>query len=523
MALGILLAHPQVFAVGVLFVLWVSQTKRKRSNPNNLPLPPGPKGYPIIGNLLEFPTYKPWLVYAEWCKNFNSDIIYFEVLGQPFIVLNTLKLTNDIFEKRSSNYSDRVRMPMVLELMNWGFNMAMLPYGDWWRRHRRSFHEHFHPNVVGKYQPIQLREARAMLRRLLDTPENFLHHVRHTFSATIMKVAYGINVRESNDPYILNAEESLHGLSEAGVPGKFLVDLIPVLKYVPEWFPGAEFKRKAMHWRRVNWEVEVKPFEYVKESLKNGTATPCLSTTLIENLPDEGDPAREEEEIIARHTAAVAYVGGADTTVSAVQALFLAMAMYPEVQKNAQAQIDTVVGKNRLPDYNDRPALPYINAMVKEAMRWQIILPLAVGHMATNEDEYDGYFIPKGTIVMGNGWSLLRDSEVFDQPEEFIPERYLNSDGQLDPDVRSPDVAAFGYGRRICAGRHMSDNSLYIIIASLLASYNIKPPVDERGNEIKLMHEVTSGLLSYPVPFKCRISPRSPAAEAMIRMSQESD
>lgn len=98
--------------------------------------------------------------------------------------------------------------------------------------------------------------------------------------------------------------------------------------------------------------------------------------------------------------------------------------MYPEVQKKAQAEIDAVIGNGRLPEFSDRHALPYINALVKESMRWQSIIPLgvlyivkvfaiiycipiAVGHMATEDDEYDGYFIPKGTVVLGNGWLVF--------------------------------------------------------------------------------------------------------------------
>jgi len=98
------------------------------------------------------------------------------------------------------------------------------------------------------------------------------------------------------------------------------------------------------------------------------------------------------------------------------------MALYPEVQKKAQMEIDAVVGNNRLPDFSDMNALPYTNAIVKEAMRWQPVTPLGrlskllsnlqllivltVVHMCTANDEYDGYFIPKGTIVMGNTWSV---------------------------------------------------------------------------------------------------------------------
>ena len=156
------------------------------------------------------------------------------------------------------------------------------------------------------------------------------------------------------------------------------------------------------------------------------------------------------------------------------------MALYPEVQKKAQAEIDAVIGPNRLPDFHDRPSLPYINAVVKESSRWNLASPLgrpffiiiittiltsstAIPHMSSFDDEYNGFYIPKGTIVIGNAWlvrsvnpisvlnfsfrSILNDRNVFDNPREFQPERYLK-DGKLNPDMRDPDCAAFGFGRR---------------------------------------------------------------------------
>ena len=107
-----------------------------------------------------------------------------------------------------------------------------------------------------------------------------------------------------------------------------------------------------------------------------------------------------------------------------MQALFLAMTLYPEVQKKAQAEIDTVVGPDCLPDFDDRHSLSYVSAIVKETMRWHLVAPLgekfyyhiytilthfeAIPHMATNNDKYDGYYIPKGTNVFGNAWSVRR-------------------------------------------------------------------------------------------------------------------
>ena len=91
--------------------------------------------------------------------------------------------------------------------------------------------------------------------------------ITSTFAATIMKIAYGIAVQESDDPYISIAEETAKGLAEAGVPGAFWVDMFPILKYVPSWFPGAGFQRKATHWRKAINTMAEKPFRHVQEQL----------------------------------------------------------------------------------------------------------------------------------------------------------------------------------------------------------------------------------------------------------------
>lgn len=206
------------------------------------------------------------------------------------------------------------------------------------------------------------------------------------------------------------------------------------------------------------------------------------------------------------------------------------MCLYPEVQKKAQAELDQVLGA-RLPDFSDRPSLPYINAVVKESNRWQLVLPLgmspwrssrdsantirvAVPHSTIRDDEYEGYFIPRGTIVMGNAWyvwiithlsetlirvtffrTILQDPDVFHDPQTFAPERFLKN-GQIDPSIRDPSVAAFGFGRRICPGRHLSDNSLFITVASVLSVFDISPVLDKDGKPIKPLRRYSGDTLS---------------------------
>ena len=91
-------------------------------------------------------------------------------------------------------------------------------------------------------------------------------------------------------------------------------------------------------------------------------------------------------------------------TYATLQSFFIAMFLYPEVQRKAQAELDAIVGPHRLPDHSDRPNLPYINALVKEAVRWIPALPFSLPHMNTEDMEYNGYFIPAGSILLPNTW-----------------------------------------------------------------------------------------------------------------------
>lgn len=148
-----------------------------------------------------------------------------------------------------------------------------------------------------------------------------------------------------------------------------------------------------------------------------------------------------------------------------MEGLFLALSHHPEVQKKAQAELDTVVGPHRLPEFSDRDSLVYINAIVKEALRWHNVLPLGVGHRTVKDDEFHGYFIPAGTTVIGGVWYVpfrqqdplshitatnrgcAHDPAIYADPDTFNPDRFIK-DGQLDPNVLDPASLVFGWGRR---------------------------------------------------------------------------
>ncbi|KAL1943795.1 hypothetical protein VTO73DRAFT_3613 [Trametes versicolor] len=449
-----------------------------------------------------------------------GDLVYLDVLGQPILLLGTHDIAMDLLDKRSALYSDRVHSPMA-DLSGFDWVFSMIPYGPWWRRHRRAFHQFFNPNAVAQLRPTQQIQVNHFLHRLLETPEQSTEHIRHMFGATVMRVAYGIEVADSGDnEYITMAEEGLAAFNRMLVPGKYLVELLPALRFLPKWLPGVCFKRDAAEARVVAHRLRDTAWARTLAAMGEGTVNPSMTTALMErNSALEGVEA-EKEEIVARNTVAVAYGAGADTTLSSIQAFFLVLASFPEVQKKAQAELDAVVGPHRLPDFADQDSLPYVSAVIKECLRWHAIVPLGIPHRLMEDDEYRGYFIPKGTLAISNIWAYSRDESLFPDPDVFMPERFLK-DGKLNPDITDPAVFAFGYGRRVCPGRHFVEASLFLVVSSVLHTLAVSAPLDESGRPVYLEGKVTAGVISYPEPFECVIKARAPWAEALIRASDQ--
>ena len=168
----------------------------------------------------------------------------------------------------------------------------------------------------------------------------------------------------------------------------------------------------------------------------------------------------------------------------------LAMLAYPETQARAHAELDAVVGCTRLPTFADYPHLPYIRAMVKELLRWRPIVPLNIPHQSMEDDWYEGMFVPKGTICLANTWHMNRDPEIFGKnTEDFDPGRYLDANGEMAlglSELKKDGHFSYGFGSRICVGRHMADNSIFINIAILLWAMNIEREKDASGRFLPL-------------------------------------
>ncbi|KAI0743770.1 cytochrome P450 [Daedaleopsis nitida] len=487
---------PLLIAITLLgVVVWLRSRRHGRK------YPPGPPARPLVGNILHMPAIGD-LPEFDRRKQQYGDLVFYYGLGSKVLVLNSMKAINALLEKRAAIYSDRPSFTVVGELMRLEQSTPLLRYGDDWRMHRKLEHSALGPAAVKQYQPIQEDLAALLAKQMLDDPEGFVDHVRLAAARIVLAITYGLSPDKADNEYVTQAEDTMRMVSKYTHPGAFLADMFPVLKHLPSWMP---FHQTARDGKAMIEHLVTKPFEHVKSEMKAGTAPPSLTHFLLTEH-NKGDL----DHLIKWATGSLYGAHTYATTLS----FMMAMALNPDKQRLAQEEIDRVVGTERLPTINDRPRLPYIAALIKEVMRWNPAVPLGLARCTTQDDVYEGHFIPKGTSVLTNVWYVRERAHSKDLRRgaeadwaallKFVPERYLEEGLSPDEAPIDPGNWAFGFARRLCPGKPLAENSVFILITTILTIFDIGLPEDG-----ELYPQYTTGLISYPLPFKCKITPRS--------------
>ncbi|KAI0129162.1 putative cytochrome P450, partial [Xylariales sp. AK1849] len=482
-----------------------------------LPLPPGPAPLPIIGNAHQAPKERPWLQYHEWSKQYGP-IVYLNMAGQSVIILSSTRTAHDLLSRRGAQYSDRPYLVVAGELVTKGLHMLLRPYDAAYRLHQRMESPVLSPRAANAYRPLQEVESRQLLLDLLagsdsagEKGADFNHWFERATASSIYALLYGYRLKTGHEQELVYAKHVQTEAVKSIQVGAHLVDSFPVLNYLPGIL--APWKKAA----ETLWQLER---SLHLGNLDRGLSNPGWNFSKHMKASTEGNGMSPEELAFDLGILADAAL---DTTSMTLDWLIVAWITQNKgwVAK-AQRLLDDVVGK-RLPQFDDRPNLSYIEAIMQEILRWRPAVPGGVPHMTKTKDEYLGYRIPAGSVVVANHWSITREEAVFGpKTDEFSPERWLAPDDdntiKYNNGIKDLPSTGFGFGRRVCTGQHIARNFLFVNIARLLWAFDVEAGILEKGGERGPIDPMacTAGFSVRPLPFKAVFKPRGPWVRGVV-------
>ncbi|KAF9895198.1 hypothetical protein FE257_000100 [Aspergillus nanangensis] len=507
---------PPACAAATVRNVGVAKRARQREFPY-MAMDRRPAPLPLVGNILDLPP-KGEPEFLHWLKHKDTygPISSITVMGQTLVIFHDREAAQVVMGQKAQKTSAR---PQLNFASLCGFENFLIThqYNNVYRKHRKLVHQQVGTKQLSAgFNPIQEKEAGQFILMTFKEPENVVQHLKTLAAAIILQITYGYSIeRNQPDPLVGLIEHAMEHLSLAFVPLSWLVDAIPAIDCLPDGFPGTSYKQTAREWKAVNETAAELPYSFVRQQMQKGMHRPSyvsnlLEQSIIKNANSPTLPPEDEEAI--KWTAVSLYAAGSDSTVAILTSFILAMIIFPDVQHKAQQEIDRIVGSGRLPGFDDRQDLPYIDAIVKESWRWNPVGPMGLTHKSEEDIMYRGYLIPKGAYLLPSLWWFLHDPNVYSDPDTFKPERYLAPLHEPDP-----SELAFGYGRRSCAGRYFADASVFIAVAQMLAVFHIGKARDAEGNEIDAKLEVIPGMINRPKKFDFEITPRSSCHADLLR------
>ncbi|KAI5918414.1 cytochrome P450 [Camillea tinctor] len=484
------------------------------SRPANYP--PGPPTLPLIGNLHQIPDTRKHVQFEKWAREYGP--IYSLMLGtKVMIVLNSDVAIKDLVDKRGAIYSSRPESYIGQDILSGGLRILFMPNHEVWKMARKQAHRVLNISAARTYVPYQDLESKAMLLGFLESPNDFISHLRRFSASLTTQMTFGFRTTSIHNPEFKEAFDIFDRSSELiGSRIGALLDLIPALRRLPDFMLPIKKEGREIHQREL--KLFRRLFLQTKAGLHAGTAKPCVCVDLVKLQKEE-----QTSDDLAAYLGGSLLQAGSETTASVLVGFIQAMVIFPEVARAAQEELDRVCG-DRMPDLNDVPDLPYIRACAKESLRWMPGFMLGIPHAVTQDDTYMGYHIPAGSMVIMNIWAVHNDPKRHPNPRQFEPMRYWGDDqtsidASNNPDATKRDHFVFGAGRRKCQGMHIADRSLFLAISRLLWAFNFRKAVDHQtGQEITPdMDDLAEGVMMLPKPFKADLRPRSAFKAECVR------
>ncbi|NXS60201.1 CP1A4 protein, partial [Brachypteracias leptosomus] len=481
---GVVSATEVLLVAAVFCLVFLLIQSLQQHVPKGLKSPPGPRGYPILGNVLEL-RKDTHLALTRLSQKYG-DVMEIRIGSRPVLVLSGLDTIRQALVKQGEDFMGRPDLYSFQYISN-GQSLAFSPdSGEVWKARRKlaqnalkTFSITSSPTSSSTclLEEHVSKEAEYLITkflRLMDEEKSFdpYRYLVVSVANVICAMCFGKRY-DHNDQELLNVVNLSNEFGDAAASGN-PADFIPLLQYLPN--------RTMQVFKDVNRRfnlfvqkiVEEHYTSFDKEHIRD------ITDSLIEHCQEKsvGEGActsLSDEKII--NIVNDLFGAGFDTVTTALSWSLMYVALYPDIQKKIQEELDQTIGRERRPRLSDRGTLPYTEAFILEMFRHSSFLPFTIPHSTTKATVLNGYYIPKDTCVFVNQWQVNHDEKLWKDPSVFKPERFLNATGTEINKMESDKVLSFGLGKRRCIGESIGRWEVFLFLAIMLQEleFSLRP------------------------------------------------
>nr|AIU94229.1 cytochrome P450 1A5 [Lonchura striata] len=458
-----------------LLLLALRRLRPPGAVPEGLRRPPGPRGFPVLGNALEL-RGDTHLALTRLGRRYG-DVMEVRIGSRPVLVLSGLDTIRQALVRQGDDFMGRPDLYSFRFVAD-GQSLAFSPdSGEVWKARRKlaqsalkSFSIAPSPTsscscLLEEHVSKEAEYLVTKFLRLMEEGKSFepYRYLVVSVANVICAMCFGKRYEHEDQELLrlVNSTEEFTDVAAAGNPA----DFIPLLRYLPSRSMKLfiDFNRYFLSFlqRRVKEHYETYDENYIRD-ITDSLIEQCLDKKLGTNTAAQ----IPKEKIV--NLVNDLFGAGFDTITTALSWSLMYLVTNPDVQKKIHEELDRTIGRERRPRLSDRGTLPYTEAFILEMFRHSSFLPFTIPHSTTKDTALNGYFIPKDRCVFVNQWQVNHDEKLWKDPESFNPERFLSADGTRVNKEDGEKVLVFGLGRRRCIGENIARGQVFLFLVTLL-------------------------------------------------------
>ncbi|KAJ0978988.1 hypothetical protein J5N97_014462 [Dioscorea zingiberensis] len=471
----------------------------------NLRLPPGPRGYPLLGALpLVGPM--PHSGLAKLAKRYGP-IMYLKMGACSVVVASTSSAARAFLTAFDTQFANRPKVISGKYITYNGNDMVFANYTPKYKLFRKLSTLHMLSNkALADWAPVRRAEVSHMVSTMLESstrnepvvvPETLICATANIIGQVMLsRRVFDISTGSELSKFKVILKDLLTG------GGLFNIgDFVPSIAWMD--LQGIQAKLKRVH-ERLDGMIKRLLDEHAASAAEREGRPDFIDLVMASKLRD--DDGETLSDVNIRGLISNMFAAGSDTSSVIVEWALSEMLKNPSILKRLQSELDVVIGRERMLEESDIMNLPYLQAVCKEALRLHPSTPLSLPHFSAEPCEVNGYHIPANTRLLINVWAIGRDPDVWERPLEFYPERFLvgGKAVNIEPHGTDFELMPFGAGRRACVGKQAGMIFVQYFLGVLVHAFEWQLPEGE-----KIDMEETPGLVvPKAVPLKALVSPR---------------